>query len=285
MKVIIIFLLLATAPLALGPFYLTLLGEILIWGLFAGAFNLIYGYSGLLSLGQSAYFGLGAYAAALSIIHLEAGLWAVPLGAAIGMVAAWAIGTFAVRIKGHGFIIATAAVAIIFYLLALEMRWLTGGDDGLIVNFSLDFYHVLIFVGVAYLILDKIIKSPLGGAFKLVRENEARAGTIGYDTKRLKLISFVLAGAFSGLAGAIYSLFHQYVSAQILHWTVSADAIIWTLFGGVGTFWGPMVGAGILLLSKELLSGWWVYGYPILVGVLILVVIFAPRGIMGSFRR
>lgn len=289
------------APAFINPFQLALLTEILIWGLFAMAFDLLYGYTGMLSLGQSVYFGLGAYGAALAILHLDAGLLSAMLfGVAIAAVAAWISGLLAIRVRGHGFIIVTVVMSVVFYLLALSWSRLTGGDDGLafaapplsfagwkisLIQLNVSYYFVLFFVAASFVILWWIIITPLGSAFKLIRENEERAAQIGYNVERLKLISFILAGSFSGLAGALYAIAHRFVFAELLHWIVSADAIVWTLLGGAGTLVGPLLGAGLLRLAQELLSSWWSYGHPILVGALIiLVVAFAPKGIIGTIK-
>jgi len=299
---IAILLLAIVAPTFINSFQLSLLTEILIWGLLAMAFDLLYGYTGMLSLGQSVYFGLGAYGAALAILHLDAGLWtAMLLSVALATVAAWIIGIWAIRVRGHGFIIVTVVMSIVFYLLALSWSWFTGGDDGLafavpplkfgewkvsLIQLHVSYYFVLFFAAASSAILWWLMATPLGLAFKLIRENEERAAQIGYNVKRLKLISFILAGSFSGLAGTLYAIAHRFVWAGLMHWIVSADAVVWTLFGGAGTLVGPILGTALLRIAQQYLSSWWSYGHPLLVGTLIiLVVTFAPKGIVGTIKE
>jgi branched-chain amino acid transport system permease protein len=289
---------LALWPLWGSPFQISLVTSILIWGLFALSFDLLFGYTGLLSLGHSVYFGLGAYGAALSVKHLHWD-WAPALAIGIGVAAfaAVAIGFFVVRVKSHGFIIVTAVTSLVSFLLAQRWSGLTGGDDGISFavppislgfaewSFSQPLTRFYLALGMAlfsFVCLRWLTRTPLGQAFRLVRENEDRAEIIGYPVTRLKFLAFVIAGAFAGAAGATYALTNRFVWAGLFHWIVSADAIIWTLFGGVGTLTGPLLGTGALFMVKEWLSDLWKTGYPLLVGLVILLLIrFAPSGLMG----
>jgi len=290
--------LLASAPWILSPFQLGILLKVLIWGLFAVSFDLLFGYTGLLSLGHSVYFGLGAYGAAWAILQLPSGV-ILPLmaGVLVGGLGAAFIGIFAVRTGGHGFIITTAVSALIFYLLA-QSRWeLTGGDDG----FTLPplpleilgwragcadpgpaYLLILVIVAAGFFSLYGLVRSPLGLAFRCVRENEARAQALGYDVVLLKWLAFLLSGAGAALAGSLYALTNCHVSTALFRWLVSADALIWTLFGGVGTLVGPLLGTGVFFTLREALSGLWLTGYPVLVGFVLLVVARSfPQGLMG----
>lgn len=298
----VIFALLAAAPRLLDLFQLGILLKILIWGLFALSFDLLFGYAGLLSLGHSVYFGLGAYGAALTIARLQPGV-ALPLtaGVLVGGVAAAFIGAFAVRTGGHGFIIVTAVTSLLFYLLAQGQRNLTGGDDGLtlpppsleIMGWSAGcadpgpaYLLVLLVVGVSFLLLYGLVHAPLGLALRCARENEQRARALGYDVVMLKWLAFALSGGLAALAGGLYALTNCHVSTALFHWLVSADALIWTLFGGAGTLVGPLLGTGVFFALREGLSGFWKTGYPILVGVAILLVArFFPQGLLGILGR
>lgn len=293
---------LATAPLWLDPFQLGILQKILIWGLFAASFDVLFGYTGLLSLGHSVYFGLGAYGAAWVIQHLAPEI-ALPLlgGVLIGGLAAAVIGIFAVRTGSHGFIITTAVTALIFYLLAQSRRDLTGGDDGFTLPampLSLGswgagcadpgpaYLFVLLIVALGVLALWGLIRAPLGLALRCVRENELRAQAIGYPVVALKWLAFTISGAGAALAGALYALTNCHVSTALFHWLVSADALIWTLFGGAGTLLGPLLGTGVFFTLREALSGVWQSGYPVLVGLaLLLVALFFPKGLLGALMR
>ncbi len=290
-------LLLAVVPGLLTPVHRGLLMKILIWGLYAMAFDLLYGYTGLLSLGQSVYFGLGAYGAALTLMSLKSFWLAILWGIGVASVAAGVIGSLAVRVRGHGFIIITAVTSLLFYLLAQDRDELTGGDEGLnlppmplqIKDWAAActdpgpaYYFVLIFVAISFLVLSWLVRTPFGLALRAIGENEPRAELIGYSTNRLKLIAFVISGAFSALAGSLYALTSCHVSTNLFHWLVSADAIVWTLLGGAGTLIGPLLGTFLLMIAREMLSAWWGYGYPILVGILIIFIVrFASSGIVG----
>ena len=284
-------------PLFTGPFWTYLLAEILAWGLFALAFDLLYGYGGMLSLGQSVFFGVGAYGGALAILRLECGPWsALMLGTAAALLLAVLLGPLLARGSGHGFIILTMVLALIFYLLALQLRWLTGGDDGLAVAapaiFGLpladpivNYYFTLAIVALSFSFARWLASTPLGRAFVLVRENPRRAAALGYDVKMIKLIVIAISGGLSGLAGALYLFTARFVSADLFHWMIAANPLVWTLLGGAGSLFGPLLGTVILLLAREWLSSWWSYGYPILVGVLIIMVArFAPQGLWGMLR-
>ena len=288
-------------PLVMGRFGIGFLTEILTWGILAIAYDLLFGYCGLLSLGHSVFFGLGAYGLALSIALLgwPVGL-ALLLGVAVSAAGAWLIGLFAVRVRGHGFIIVTIIAAAIVFLLALRWKSLTGGDDGLpfqvapiplgFFRLHLDdlvdrYYLVLAFAIGVYYFVRRLILSPLGRAFELIRENEDRARFIGYDVRRLKLLAFVISGAVSGVAGALYALTSRYAGAEFINWLIAAETMVWTLFGGAGTLFGPVLGTGLLLVAKDYLSTAFRYTYPIFLGlVIILVVTFAPRGLVGLIR-
>jgi branched-chain amino acid transport system permease protein len=279
----------------------SLLTAIFIWGLYALSFDLLFGYTGMLSLGHSVYFGLGAYGAALSVKYLYLSWWAgLGIGFLLALLGALLIGFFAARVKSHGFIIVTAVTALIAFLLAQRWNDLTGGDDGLsfsvapIAIGSLEwafsdqkvrYYFALSLLLVSLVFLWWLVRTPLGYAWKLIRENENRAEMMGYPVTQLKFVVFVIAGAFAGLAGATYALTNRFVWAGLFHWIISADGIIWTLFGGAGTLVGALLGTGALFGLKEWLSELWKSGYPLLVGLALLIVIrFAPGGLLGLAR-
>lgn len=298
-----VFLILIVLPPSLGLFWQTLLTEILVWGLFAMAFDLLYGYAGLLSFGHSVFFGLGMYGVALSVHWFESGLWiALAAGWLLTLFFAWVIGFFAVRVGMAGFIILTALMSVIFHLIANNWESVTGGDAGIPFNapplslgfavFSLErpitaYYFALSVVSAAFLILRRLVGSRRGRVFEAIRENEDRAVLLGYNIRKEKLRAFVLSGLFAGIAGSLYSTtVDRFANQDYFHWFLSGDVVIWTLLGGVGTLVGPALGAGVLLVLKDYLSVWWPKGFPIVVGVLmLLLVIFAPQGMLGFARR
>ena len=288
-------------PRFVPQFWVNLIAEILIWGLFASSANLLLGYTGLLSFGQSLYFGFGAYGVALGVTRLGLGILpAFAFGVAIATVVALIAGFFAVRLTWHYFAIITVVFSLIFYLVAVGWKSLTGGDDGL--SFSLppvgkigdveltlldptfQYFFILAIVSLCFLLQWIVLRSPLGVAFTAVRENATRAGLIGLNPYLIRLTSFVISGFLAGTAGALFALFSRYASAQYLFWTVSGEAVIWTIVGGTGTLFGPVIGAALLIVLREELSVYWEH-YLILVGVIvILVVTFAPRGVVGIWR-
>lgn len=278
-----------------------------IWGLLALSLNVLYGYTGMLSLGQGVYFGLGAYGAALSVISLQADLWTALLaGPLVAVGGACIIGLGSVRLSGYSFVVVTLVTALAFYLLALSTDWLTGGDDGM--TFSAP---ALTFLGAAWSVRDVrlplalgallvglvismwLVRTPLGLAFRLVRENERRAAFLGYDVPKIKLASFVIAGALAGLAGAVWALSKEFVRAGLFQpfaAFISAqpdpDPLIAVLLGGAGTLLGPLVGTGILLGLREFFINFWAQGYALAMGLaIVLIVRYAPRGVMSFFRR
>lgn len=297
--VLLVFLLL---PAVLDDFGVAFMMDILIWGLLAISFDFIYGYTGLLSLGQSVFFGLGVYGLTLAVIHLGAGLWvAMGVGLLLSAIAAAILGYFAVKVRGHGFIIVTVVGATIITLIAYAWKAVTGGDDGLVFTrplltlgpWALDlteqlprYYYVVCSVALAYFVCFRILRSPLGRVFELIRENEDRARCVGYNTGLYKLISFTIAGVIAGLSGVLYSIYVSYASAEFFNWLYSAEAVVWTLFGGTGTLYGALIGAGILIYLKETLSSQWAYTYQIALGVIIIIVVtFTPSGLVGTTKR
>ncbi len=294
---------LAVAPWVLNPFQLGFLLKIFIWGLFAASFDVLFGYAGLLSLGHSVYFGLGAYGAAWLTLAYGPGAFPLALtaGALAGGIAAAALGALAVRTGSHGFIILTAVSALIAFLGAQSRRDLTGGDDGLTLPampLALGGWEAgcadpgpayLLALGVVVLgfwALWRLVRSPLGLALRCLRENELRAQALGYNVYALKWLAFTIAGLGAALAGALYALVNCHVSAALFSWLVSADVLIWTLFGGAGTLGGPLLGTGTFFALRELLSDLWPAGYPVLVGLALLgIARFLPRGIVGGLRE
>ncbi|MGQ4809428.1 hypothetical protein NKDENANG_02845 [Candidatus Entotheonellaceae bacterium PAL068K] len=299
----IVILLLAALPQVIrDPFQMYLGAYILFMAIFALSFDLLYGYTGLLSLGQSVYFGLGAYSTGLMLRHWSMGIAGmVLLATGLAAVAAGVLGLLAVRVRGHGFIIITAVTTLVMYLLGVNLSHITGGDNGLRytvpplfghpgwylngLNPTVSFYFVLPFFALAYLILWWLVHTPLGHAWPLIRENEERAEVLGYAVQRLKLLAFIISGAFAGLAGVLYALVNGYVAPQMFRWTFAAEAIIWTLIGGAGTLLGPVLGTALLILLQEGLKDVWSHGYHLLIGLLLIqAVLFFPRGIIGTLQ-
>lgn len=288
-------------PPLVGDFWVIVLTEILIWTLFAASANLLFGYVGLLSFGQALYFGFGAYGVAFGVLYLGLGFWG---SLALGVVASVAIaalaGIFAVRLTWHYFAIITIVFSLIFYLLAIGAKDLTGGDDGIsfspppllrlgnleisILDEVTQYFFVLAVVAACFAAKRLLIASPFGMAMKAVRENADRAGLIGLDVLRVRYAAFVIAGGLAGLSGALFTLFSRYASAHYMHWTVSGEAVIWTIVGGAGTLLGPAFGTALLVVLREELSVYWEHYLLVLGALIILMVTFAPEGFAGLFR-
>jgi len=284
-----------------ATFWVSIATEILIWSLLAASVNLLLGYVGLLSFGQALYFGIGMYGVALSINAWNVGFWpALAIGIVAASVMALLTGVFAVRLTWHYFAIITVVFSLIFYFAAMSMKGVTGGDDGVsfspppvlklgeleltLVDATTQYYVVLGVVLACYVLTALIVNSPLGLAFKAIRENDRRAALIGINVYRTRLIAFVIAGALAGTSGALFAFFGRYASASYMFYHVSGEAVVWAIVGGAGSLLGPLFGAGALIVFRELVSTLWEH-YLIAVGAItICVVMFAPRGLAGAWN-
>jgi branched-chain amino acid transport system permease protein len=273
--------------------------NILIYGLFAVGFNMLYGYLGLLSFGHAALFGGGAYACGIALTHFGLPWWAgIAIGIVAGALVAAVIGALAIRTRGIYFAMVTLALAqCLYYIAYQEVDW-TGGENGLRdVRFAtigppglrldvLDplnrYYVVCAFVIAALFMLSRILASPFGAVMEAVRENEARARACGYDVQATRWVAFVLSGAFCGLAGALQALHLGIVPIETLHYATSGLVLMMALLGGMGTFFGPFVGAGVFLLLENLGSLWTVHWQLVVGVVFVCCVLFFPRGIWGT---
>ena len=282
---------LAVAPLVLPPFFLQLLTEIAIIGLFATAFNLLMGFGGMVSFGHAAYFALGAYTAALLVkragVPLLAALAAAPLVAAAG---ALLFGFFIVRLSHTYFAMLSLAFAQIVFTVIFKWKALTGGDDGLLDVWPPTFlkspaayyYFTLVIVGLCILALHAIVDSPFGYALKAVRENSRRARYIGIDVRRHQLAAFVISGAFSGVAGSLFAFYNGSVFPDFAYFTKSFEPLVVALLGGVQSFFGPLAGAfGFKILEWLISRQWPVYWPLVLGGIVVVVIVVLPSGFVG----
>ena len=273
--------------------------NILIYGLFALGFNMLFGTLGLLSFGHAALFGGGAYACGLVMLKLGLPWYVGILGSVLaGMLIAATIGAFAIRTRGIYFAMVTLALAQCLYFLADQATDLTGGENGLrgvdlktiqLPGMTLNFvdpltryYVVAFFVAVALFVLSRILASPFGAVLEAVRENEARARACGYHVRRVRYLAFILSGGFCGLAGALQALHLSIVPLETLAISNSGLVVMMSLLGGMGTFFGPFVGAGIFLLLENLVSLWTVHWQIFVGAAFVACVLFFPRGIWGT---
>ena len=281
--------------------YKSLATQVLVYGLFALGFNLLYGYTGLLSFGHAAYWGLGAYGTGIALAKLKLGsLWlAMGMGLASAVVGGIIVGFLCLRRRGIYFAMLTLAFSQVFYFAAFHLADVTGGDDGLrgipklalgVFGYQLSlasptafYYFALAWVALAVAGLKRVLDSPFGAVLVAIRENSDRASACGYDVNRVKLVSFVLSALITGLAGSLDALRLTVVPVEALYWATSGQPVIMTLLGGAGTFFGPFVGAATYLVLADRLSIV-LEAWPLVIGAIFMgFVLFLPRGIWGTF--
>ena len=291
------------AVFAVFPFlipYEGLAAQVLTYGLFALGFNIVYGYTGLLSFGHAAFWGLGAYGTGIALAKL--GVQSLWIGLAAGMgaalVAGVVVGYLCLRRRGIYFAMLTLAFGQMIFFGAFHMSQWTGGDDGLRgiprlplelpgIAIALDtplrlYYFIMAVVALMLLGLKRIMDSPFGAVVQAIRENPSRAEACGYDVRRVKLLAFTFSAFFAGVAGALEAIRLNFVPIDALYWTTSAQVVIMTLIGGAGTFFGPFVGAAAFLLLQDWLS-LVMESWSLVIGlVFIAFVLFLPKGIWGT---
>jgi branched-chain amino acid transport system permease protein len=299
----VVLTLLIVAPLLLPEFWRRFLTEILIWGLLAMSSDILIGFTGMVSFGHSAFFGLGLYGAAAALISSRPpNLW---LALLYGLVAAAAVGSFvayfSTRLRDIYFAITTLIFSQIFFVVIFTWTDFTGGENGLSFSrpalgipgvLSIPFtsttlhWFVLAVVTLSYLILRRIMQSPFGMVLQSIRENEARTRAIGYATQRYKIVAVMLSALFAGLAGVLYALHNRFAAPDFVFFLVSGETVIFNVIGGIGTLVGPIVGAAFFLLLREGFSRFFTEYYLIPVGIIfIAMVIFMPQGLLGFARR
>jgi branched-chain amino acid transport system permease protein len=273
--------------------------NILIFGLFAMGFNLLFGYMGLLSFGHAAFLGIGSYLTGIGIVH-----YAMPWGAAIlvGVIGAaiggLLMGFLAIRTRGIYFSMVTLALGQIVFYCFYKAESLTGGENGLrgvrvdnfnILGITVDFlnplvkyYIILFFVVIAMWLISRILSSPLGAVMEAIRENEKRAAACGFDVARTKLLVFVLSAAICGLAGSLRALHLSIVPIDSLHYLQSGQAVMMSILGGMGTFFGPFIGAAVMLYLEDVVTTFTKHWMAVIGLVFMFFVLFFPKGIWGT---
>ncbi|MEV4538483.1 branched-chain amino acid ABC transporter permease [Asanoa sp. NPDC049518] len=269
--------------------------DMLCWALFAVAVDLLLGYTGLLSFGHAAFWGTSAYATGLVAIHLGAPFpVAVLSGALIAAVLAVPIGYLAVKRTGIYFAMVTLAFAQMIYYIANNRRGLTGGENGLqsvpreLLGLDLTDAYYFYYAALPVVLLGlwaawRIVNSPFGRVLVGIRDNPARARALGYPVHRYKLLAFVLSAFIAGLGGGLFAMAHRFVTLDTLHWTTSGKAVVMVVLGGIGTLWGGVLGAGLLVRLEDWLSfsGFEAVGL-VTGGLFVVVVLVFRRGLWGT---
>jgi len=276
--------------------------EMLIFALLAVAFNLMLGYTGLLSFCHASLFATGAYTMGILLVRYDINLFlGMLIGALMTALFALIIGWISIRRHGLYFAMLTLAFNEVLYFTIFELKDLTGGDDGLrgifrpdldlgFFSISLDepmrfYFFVLFFFVLCILVIRRITNSPLGSVFMAIRENENRAESVGYKARHYKIAAFIVSGFFAGLAGTLFCIHIKYAALSFCHWTLSGEVIIMSLVGGIGSLYGPMIGASLVVLMQDFFSTIWDRWLLILGAVFIIFVMFFQGGVWEGIEN
>lgn len=283
--------------------YTELATRVLVLGLAAMSLNFLLGFTGVLSFGHAAYFGLGAYGAGMTLKYLLPSTpLAILVGVGIGTLAAAVIGALIVKLRGIYFAMVTIAFGQVFYFVAFRWSSVTGGDDGLtgwtrlpidlgvanidiLGNDKIFYYLVLLIFALATGAMTLLLRSPFGRTLLAIRENEQRARFLGIPIERHIWLAFLISCFFASLAGTLYALLNNFTDPRALHWTLSGNFVIMAVLGGMRSFWGPLVGAAIFVVLQDYVSSH-TQNWMFFIGIFfVLVVLFFPRGVLGLIRR
>jgi branched-chain amino acid transport system permease protein len=291
----LVLLAIAVLPFIVRPAIAT---EIWIFAIFGLGLNLLLGYTGLLSFGQSTFFGSAAYVAGWLLKNYGINVFfALGIGVGVGAFSALLVGYLCVQRSGLYFIMLTFALNQLFYFTAYQWTTVTGGEDGMPgiprpAFLGLDFSNPMVyyvFVSVLFLAslwaMRRVVESPLGKILQAIRENEVRAGAVGYHVPRFKLLAFVIGGAFSGLAGVLYAMLFGIVPLEAISFVFSGNVVFATLIGGSGSLYGPIIGSFVFIWLSESMSVVWAR-WPLLLGVaFVIVVLFFRGGVVEAWHR
>jgi len=283
--------------------YTSLGSRVLVLALAAMSLNFLLGFTGVLSFGHAAYFGLGVYGAALTIKYLTPSTLAgIAVGVIAGTVAAAIIGALIVRLRGIYFAMVTIAFGQVFYFIAYRWNSVTGGDDGLsgwqrlpidlgfttvdiLGNDKAFYYLVLACFAIAVAIMAVLLRSPFGRTLLAIRENERRARFLGIPVDRHIWLSWVISCLFVSLAGTLYAFLNNFADPHDLRWDQSGDFVIMAVLGGMRVFWGPLIGAAIFVVLQDYISSETANWMSFIGLFFVLVVLFFPRGVLGLIQR
>jgi branched-chain amino acid transport system permease protein len=289
--------LLIVAGISAPTGFKSLLMLMLILSIFAMAYDVLLGYANQPSLGQSLFFGIGSYGMVLPILRLGFSFWsALGISIAVGAFAALVMGLLAVRVTEAYHVVLTAIIASVGHLLAKNMTTLTGGSGGLsleippvaigpfelsVYDQSTSYFLMLAFAIFVYIILNRLVNSPLGRVWVAIRENERRASFLRYNVFWYKVAAFAVAGSLTALSGALYAVRLRYTSAEFFAFNWSLLPFVWGVLGGFGTLTGPVVGMVLFTLFQYYVSAWWTHYLMLFGGLIIVMLRWLPRGIIG----
>ena len=302
---ILIWLLLLTMPYWMGALggYTELGSRVLVLGLAAMSLNFLLGFTGVLSFGHAAYFGLGAYGVGMTLKYLAPSTpLGILVGVAVGALAAALIGALIVKLRGVYFAMVTIAFGQVFFFIAFRWNSVTGGDDGLTGwsrqplnlgfgnidiagNGTAFYYLVLALFAAAVGIMAVLLRSPFGRTLLAIRENERRARFLGIPVEQHIWLSFVISCLFVALAGTLYALLNNFTDPRALRWDQSGNFVIMAVLGGMRSFWGPLIGAAIFVVLQDYVSSHTENWMSFIGLFFVLIVLFFPRGVLGIIRR
>ena len=286
-------------PYVLPKFQLRMVTEIIIMALFAMTWKMMLNEGGLFSFGHALYFGLGAYASVLGWLHIKdlSFMSGILLGGLVAGLVGIILGAFLVRLSGTYFALLTLAFNQLIWAIVWKWRDVTGGDDGLgkfpkpdLLGISMknpaNFYYVsLMIIGIGLFICWYFTRTPLGNVCASIKSNEERAKFIGFNVNASKLILLTVAGFFSGISGALYAQFQEFIATSTIDLGMSTNVLFMAFIGGIGYFWGPLIGSGIFVYLSEYLSSFtdrWEFFFGL---IFIIIVLFAPQGILGIVKK
>jgi branched-chain amino acid transport system permease protein len=290
------FIAFAAVPVLMTSRYqMNLANHILIWGLFAVSFNMLWGVTGMLSFGQALYFGIGAYSIGLLVTHAGKSwyLTAIPIGLAAAAVLSFLLGLLVIRVSGVYFTMLTLAFAQLAWQVTFKWYDFTGGDDGIqgiippgiLSNKTVYYYFVLVLVFLSIWFLKRLAYSPFGLVLRCVQQNPNRVRFIGRSVKMNQLRIYVISSVFAALAGALMAGVDNSIHTDMLFWTTSGEVILMSVLGGINQFFGPFIGAVILILLEDIIGAKTEF-WPIVLGTIIMVfVIVFPKGVVGEIRH
>lgn len=286
-------------PYILPRFQLRMVTEIIILALFAMTWKMLFNEGGMFSFGHALYFGVGAYSSALAWLHIK-GLSFISgtlLGGLVAGLMGFILGAFLVRMSGTYFALLTLAFNQLVWAVVWKWREVTGGDDGLgkfpkpdLLGISMkdpaNFYYLSLFiVGISLFLFWYFPKTPLGNILRCIKSNEERARFIGFNVSASKLILLTMMGFFAGISGALYAQFQEFIATSTIDLGMSTNVLFMAFIGGTGNFWGPLLGSGIFVYLSEYLSSL-TDRWELIFGVIfVVIVMLAPQGILGIFKR